>query len=116
MVSMLESAFPMVEAPSRREGAPRESSGTKTPAATQDDPDLRLTLSTAAQRLAIPSAGPSASGDRPARANPDRVPETGSAPLVAESGMAERLAAPRAVAAYREAARPALGERISIRA
>jgi|JI10StandDraft_1071094.scaffolds.fasta_scaffold370353_2 hypothetical protein len=115
MVSKLESAFAPLRSPARADVARRESPPPAGTEATENDPDLRVTLSDSARRLAGPPAAPEAPGGPVGRAVPERVGEMDRETRVVAPESPERPDAPRAVAAYREAARPALGERLSIR-
>lgn len=97
MISKLESPLPIVQGPARRAGSRGESPDAPSQDPVTGDPDLRVTLSPAARRLAV---APEAPGE------PEQ-PEAAGA-------RAERTGLGRAVA-YREEARPVLGERLSIR-
>lgn len=115
MVSKLESAFAPLRSPARSDLARRESPPPAGTEATENDPDLRVTLSDSARRLAMPPATPEGPGHPLGRAAPERVGGADHETRAVAPESPERLDAPRAVAAYREAARPVLGERLSIR-
>jgi hypothetical protein len=116
MVSKLESAFAPLRSPVRADVARREWPTSVTTEATENDPDLRVTLSDSARRLAMPPAAPEAPGGPLDRTAPERVGGADRETRVVAPESPERLDPPRVAAAYREAARPVIGERLSIRA
>ncbi len=105
MVSELDRYLPPVGIQSLRESATRGAASTHE--ALPHDPEVRLTLSAASRRLS----------DLPDASKPSSSESPGSPPLAHEPPTADSraAAAPRPPGAYREPAREALGERLSIR-